>query len=304
MQAFSFTRKLALPKKRLAVLHFSGRQPERLLPRRPMRKAAAARSFAVVLFVLVFLTVGRSQTPFLTDDADVTDKGKVHLEFVNEFDVLQTSLHPSLSQNTFVARFAIGVHKRIELGIDVPAIAIFNSREASLRRSSGISDINAHIKIKLIDEHEGSRLPAFAVAFYTQFPTGKVSKSLGSGVTDYSLYGVAQKSLTKKTTLRANAGILFAGNTVFGIGGLRKINGRLFSGGVSVIREFTDRLSLGGEIVGVADSDFDLGHGQLQTTLGGNYVLNKKLTLDLGFVLGRFPASPRAGAVIGITIDP
>jgi hypothetical protein len=63
---------------------------------------------------------------------------------------------------------------------------------------------------------------------------------------------VIQKSLTKKSTLRANAGILFAGNTVFGIGGRRKVNGRLFSGGVSLIRQFTDRLLLGGEIYGVA----------------------------------------------------
>src|SRR6187455_1159132 len=122
MQAFSFTRNLALPKKRLAVLHFSGRQPERLLPRRPMRKAAAARSLKVVLLSMAFITIGHAQTPFVTDDADITDKGKVHLEFVNEFDVLQRSLHPGLSQNTFVARFAIGVHKKIELGIDVPAI--------------------------------------------------------------------------------------------------------------------------------------------------------------------------------------
>jgi hypothetical protein len=146
--------KLALLRKLLAVLHFSGKHSADCDLVNIMQ-TEVARSIAVVLFVLVLVASGCSQTPFSTDDADVTDKGKVHLEFVNEFDVLQRSSHPSLSQDTFVGRIAVGVHKRIELGVDIPAIAIFNSRETALRRSSGISDINAHIKIKLVDEKRG-----------------------------------------------------------------------------------------------------------------------------------------------------
>jgi len=34
---------------------------------------------------------------------------------------------------------------------------------------------------------------------------------VGSGFADYFLNGILQKSLTKKTTLRLNGGILFAG---------------------------------------------------------------------------------------------
>jgi len=47
----------------------------------------------------------------------------------------------------------------------------------------------------------------------------------------------------------------------------------------------------------------DLGKGQLQGQLGGNYTVRKNLTLDFGLITGRSSASPRLGAQLGISVD-
>ena len=83
---------------------------------------------------------------------------------------------------------------------------------------------------------DGSHLPAFAIALYTRLPTGSASRSLGSGVTNYQLYGVAQKSLTKNTKISANAGVLFAGNTVIGVVGVGTAGGKIVSGGGALVK--------------------------------------------------------------------
>ena len=54
----------------------------------------SVRSFALaVLFCLLPLKAA-AQQPFFTDDADVTGKGKLHLQFADEYDILQRSLYP------------------------------------------------------------------------------------------------------------------------------------------------------------------------------------------------------------------
>lgn len=257
----------------------------------------------MLLFVLLSLAVGRSQTPFTTDDADVTDVGRTHFELVNEFATLPRSEYPSRARDTLLAQFAFGIHKNIEIGLDVPLVALFNAGGVFPRRASGLSDVRAHVKVKIKDENEHSRLPAFAVAFYSIFPTGRISRSLGGGVTDHLVYGILQKSLTTGTKFRANAGVLFAGRMITGVQQTAPATGKLFTGGISFIRRFTNRLELGVEIVGVQRSRLYLNRGQLQTTVGGNYGLKKDVALTFGAVIGRFPSSPRAGAIIGFTFD-
>lgn len=259
--------------------------------------------FALLLLLLNSPLTAEAQTPFTTDDADVTDKGKYHFELLDEYDELQKSLYPNLRQNTATSRFAYGLLKNVEVGIDIPVVTIFNAPGTVPRRPLGLSDASFHVKVKLHEEKETSRMPALAAAFYIRVPTGKSSDALGSGATNYLLYGVAQKSVTEKTKIRLNAGVLFAGNTVIGALGISKAKGKLFSGGVSVVKQYTEKLRLGAELVGVVSGDFRLGRGQLQTTLGGNYNLKKNFALDFGVLLGRFPASPRVGALFGFTVD-
>jgi hypothetical protein len=135
-----------------------------------------------------------------------------------------------------------------------------------------------------------------------ELPTGNAREQLGSGITDIFLNGILQKSVTKKTTLRLNGGILFSGNTTTGEIGL-KTRGKIFVGGASLVKQITPKLDLGAELTGAVTRSLKLSRGQMQTLIGGNYALTRKMTFDFGIVGGKFAASPRVGVQLGVSVD-
>jgi hypothetical protein len=251
---------------------------------------------------LLFPSRAVAQQPFYTDNADVTDKQKLHFQLSNEFDILQRSAYPSLRQNTTVFELDYGLLSGVEIGVDGPLIAISNSRVTTPKTPFGFGDLDLHIKYNFLKERDGSLLPALAATLNVELPTGNAREQLGSGLADYFLNGILQKSLTKKTTLRLNGGILFAGNTTTGEIGI-KTRGKVFVGGASLVKQITEKLDLGAEVTGAVTSRLKLSNGQLQTLIGGNYALTKKMTFDFGIVGGKFAASPRAGLQLGISVD-
>jgi hypothetical protein len=158
---------------------------------------------------VLFAHSAAGQQPFLTDDADTARKHQFHYEMINEHDFLQHSQFPNLRQNMTKFQFNYGVTDHLEIGVDGPLLAIFNAPGSQYLLPVGIGDINSAMKYRFHDEHEGSKMPALTIAFDIEIPTGNVQKQLGSGLADYWLYGIAQKSLTSKTTVRLNSGILF-----------------------------------------------------------------------------------------------
>ena len=274
------------------------------LPRRAPPVARRAFSAMLPLCIVLFAThAAHAQQPFLTDDADVTDRGKFHFEFSNQFDLLQRDAFPGLKQNTASFELAYGLLPRVEISIETPLILIFNAREAGVPRTvSGLGDANVSVKYNFLREREGSRRPALTLSGAFEIPIGSTRRGLGSGVADVSLNGVLQKSFTRRTKYRLNGGVIFSGNTLTGAFGL-KTRGTVYTGGTSVVREFTPRLRLGAELYGARARNADLGKSQLQGQLGGNYALNKKLTLDFGLIAGRYFASPRLGAQLGFSLD-
>ncbi len=244
----------------------------------------------------------KAQQPFYTDDSDVTDRNKFHLQLSNEYDILQRSAYPSLRQNTTVFELDYGLLKNVEIGIDGPLITIMNSRITTPKTPFGFGDLDLHIKYNFLKEREGSRRPALTVTVNAELPTGDANKQLGSGLTDFFFNGILQKSVTKKTKLRLNGGILFAGNTTTGEIGIRQ-RGRVFVGGVSLVRQFTKKLDLGVEVTGAVANSLSLTHGQLQFMAGGNYQVTRKMSFDFGVLGGKFAASPRAGLQLGLSID-
>jgi hypothetical protein len=46
-----------------------------------------------------------------------------------------------------------------------------------------------------------------------------------------------------------------------------------------------------------------LGKGQLQALLGGNYQVWDKLSFDFAILGGKYVASPRAGVQLGFSVD-
>jgi len=256
-----------------------------------------------VLFT-VFGTIDASaQLPFYTDDADTTPKGKFHLEVFNEQDVLQRSAYPTKHQNTLVFTLDYGITDRLEVGVNAPVITLSNSRVVPNGQLSGVGDTQFGLKYNLYAEHERSKMPALAAVFYVEAPTGDSRRQLGSGLTDYWVYGIMQKSLTTKTKARLNGGVLFSGDSSTGLIGIRSTRGHIYTGNGSLVRNFNDRLTLGVELFGAVTNSFILDRGQLTTQLGGDYALTRKLTLSFGLLAGRFAASPRVGAQVGFAYD-
>ncbi len=114
--------------------------------------------------------------------------------------------------------------------------------------------------------------------------------------------GILQKSLNTATKLRLNGGILFSGNAATGVIGI-KSRGTVYTAGGSLVRQFTPKLQLGVELTGAKKSEFQLGNGQLQTLIGGNYLVKDSLSFDFAILGGKYAASPRAGVQLGVSID-
>lgn len=262
-----------------------------------------AQFLLAITFCLTNALAAHAQLPFYTDDADTTEKGKFHFEFFNEHDILQRDAYPAKRQNTMVFTLNYGVTNKMELGVNFPIISISRSRIVGEKSVTGQGDTQFGLKYKLLEEKEGSSLPALSVVFYVEAPTGSLKKELGSGLYDFYLYGVIQKSLTKKTKGRLNGGVLFSGNATTGLIGVQSDRGHVYTGNASLVRDFTDRLTLGIEVFGAVSSGGKLDRGQLTSQVGGTYLLTQKLTLSFGLLGGRFSSSPRAGAHLGFAYD-
>ena len=243
-----------------------------------------------------------SQQPFVTDDADVTPRGHFHFEFSNEFDLLQRASFPSLKQNTADFELDYGLFDGVEIGIAVPLLTIFNERDTTPRRLFGMGDTNISLKYNFLSERDNSSRPALAIALNLELPTGDAERQLGSGLADFYINGILQKSLTKKTKLRLNGGVLFSGNESTGLLGI-KSRGTVVTAGGSLVKQFTSKLRLGVELTGAIAKDLQLGKGQLQALAGGNYQLIQKLSLDFAVLSGKYTASPRVGVQLGVSVD-
>jgi hypothetical protein len=84
-----------------------------------------ARLFALCTCLAAPLS---AQLPFYTDDPAVTERGKFHFEFFNEFDALQHQ-YPNLRQNTTSYKLNYGLPHNLELDVDFPYLAIYRFLE-------------------------------------------------------------------------------------------------------------------------------------------------------------------------------
>lgn len=267
------------------------------------RRFLMNRSWAWVLLLCSFCATRelRAQLPFYTDDPSVTDKGKWHFEFFNEFDFLQHPQFPNLKQNTVNYKLNFGLPYNLELDVDSPYLSIF--RAAGTQTANGVGDTNLGVKWEFHKSPEKSHIPALAASLYIEFPTGDTRQQLGSGLIDYWLNFIVQEPLTDKTRINVNAGFLFAGNTSTGVLGIQTARGHVYPGGLSLLHDFTPRLTLGGEIYGGVADNKGLGRSQLQGLVGGQYQVRNGLSLGFGLLGGKYIASPRIGAQIGFAID-
>jgi len=242
-----------------------------------------------------------AQLPFYTDDPAVTAQGWWHFELFNERDALQYLQYPNLQQNTLNCKLNYGLPYNLEVDVEAPYLGIF--RASGNESSRGIGDAGVGLKWNFHKESKGSRLPALGASLYIEFPTGDSSQELGSGLTDYWLNFMTQKSLSAKTRINGNAGFVFAGNTSTGVLGIQTTRGHVYSAGLSILHDVSAQLTLGGEIYGGISDNRDLGREQLQGMLGGWYSIRKGMTLNFGLIVGKYIGSPRIGGQIGFSMD-
>jgi len=264
------------------------------------------RFFAPIVVALIALglcaTTAHAQAPFVTDDTEVADYHKFHFEFTNEFDFLKESDYPSLRQNTANFKFSYGIWHNVEIGGDNQLLNISSAPNPVYPDAVfGYGDLDFSVKWKICEEK--GRRPSFGASLNIEVPTGDETKQLGSGITDYYLNFIGQKSLPKKNTLRVNGGIYFAGNPATGAVGDRITSGFVMTGDVSLIHDYTDKLALGVELAGAGTFNQLLGKGQLQTEIGGMYQMNKKSSFVFGFIAGFYRDSPRFAPIIGLEHD-
>jgi hypothetical protein len=242
----------------------------------------------------------RAQLPFYTDDTGTTDRGKFHFEFFNEYDALQLQ-YPNLRQNTANFKINYGLPHNLELDVDAPYLDIY--RAPGSQPASGLGDTNMGIKWRFRNQSAGSRIPALGASLYIEFPTGDASQQLGSGLTDYWLNFIPQEFLTDKTRITGNLGFLFAGNTSTGVLGTQNSRGHVYTGGMSLLHDFSSRLTLGAELYGGYADNGNLGRSQLQAMGGGQYTIRNGLAFCFGMLGGEYVASPRIGGQIGFSVD-
>jgi hypothetical protein len=258
--------------------------------------------FRLALLLCLLAAPVHAQQPFVTDDADTTPKRHFHFEFSNEFDLLPGSSFPARKQNTADFELDYGLLDNVEIGIESPLLTIINAAGTAPSSYSGIGDTNVSLKYNFLREREGSTRPAMALAINLELPTGDTKRQLGSGLADFYMNGILQKSFHRDLKLRLNGGILFSGNETTGAVGI-KTRGTVFTGGGSIVKQLNSKLQLGLELTGALQRNFQLGKGQLQTTFGGNYQFKKNASFDFGVVVGKYTASPRVGAQVGLSID-
>jgi hypothetical protein len=239
-----------------------------------------------------------AQQPFYTDDADVTERRHFFLEISNQHAWLQRSSFPFTKQNTTVLHLNYGLTNKFEIGVDAPMIALYQKNKPV---TMGQGDFNTTFKWRYQDERSGSMRPALTLSCAIELPTGSVKKQLGSGLADYGCNTVVQKQLGL-WTLRINNGMVFSGNTLTGVIGLRA-QGLVYVGAGSITKDVLPRLLLGAEVTGSAAADARLGKANLQSQIAGKFAITEQFALDFGLLTGWFPGAPKWQVQLGFSKD-
>ena len=183
--------------------------------------------------------------------------------------------------------------------MDFPLIAIGNASGSGVPSVFGLGDVDFAVKWKIVKEAPDGARPAFTITAAVEFPTGSEKKQLGSGLNDYVVNTIFQKTFSW-AQLHANLGIQFAGNTQTGVVGIHT-SGRILIGGLSAARDVSKRLRLGLDLNGAEIHGGGNVQREVQLLAGGNYILNRNETLDFAVTAGWFEA-PRFGVILGISI--
>ena len=255
-----------------------------------------------MLALSVAAASARAQQPFVSDDAEVTPKGRWHFEYFNEFAVLAKNAGPDLRQDTNNLVVQYGLARGLEVNVDFPLLYIGRARSSPLGSAFGLGDMDFAAKYEVVRENPTGLRPAFTAVVAVEVPTGKASTQLGSGYTDVVFNTVMQKTIAEATALHLNVGYQLSGNTLTGAIGIRT-PGRILTGGLSVARDVSPSLTLGADLNGAEIRTDQTRDRQLQLTVGGSFSFRKDATFDFAVLTGLYD-SPRIGVLLGMSYSP
>ena len=238
----------------------------------------------------------------MTDDAGVTAAGKWHFEYANTFADLPKNASPNLRQDAsnFVVQY--GLCERLEVNVDFPLIYIQNAPRSSIGDVFGLGDVDFAAKWNLVSEEAGRTHPAFTFSAAIEIPTGSEKKQLGSGIADYLVNLIVEKSVGTATVVHGNAGVQFAGNTATGAVGIRT-PGVIYSAGLSMAHDFSSRIRLGLDLNAAEVHDGGPLERQIQLTAGGSWAVLSQDSVNFAVLVG-WDRAPRAGVIFGFSLTP
>jgi hypothetical protein len=258
-------------------------------------KATCARLVGALLALSAPSSVVWAQAPLATDDAATTAPQAWHVELFQQHATLPVAALPATTQDTSVVAVAWGLLPRLEVGFDVPWIAIHGGESVS---GGGDLDLTAKWRLHLAkDEHSS----AFALALAIELPTGDADRGLGSGVTDVDLTLIGERRVARAVVLRGNLALQFAGNTLTGALGSAD-RGQVLGGGVSLTADLTPRLQLVSEATGYQGRESDATDRELRLAAGLVFARSPRMSLAFTVQHGWFQSPPWVFQ-LGVVLD-
>ena len=272
-------------------------------PQTDTRRCRRSRLALVVLTVLAWCGAAPpagAQQPFLVDDAEVTPARGWHIELSSQVDVLRAAARPARWQNVFEWEVNYGAGARVELAALLPVVSLVSDTAGRRTTAHGAGDATLAAKWRITRDPASAH--ALALSATLEVPSGSQRRGLGSGLVDYGLNLVSQHHVHPRLTVRANGGVVLAGNTQTGAVGIRE-RGTVLTTGASVVTPLGTAVQVGGELTLAWSQKTALGGSAIGWQLGTNITVRPGVTVDAGLLGGWFAASPRVGVQIGMSAD-
>jgi len=255
----------------------------------------ASGIFGLVLGLLAPSAVP-AQAPLATDDAAVADRHHVHLEIFNQIARLDGAQRPAREQSTLVLTTSYGLTPRLEVGFDLPWIAILPERHGA----SGIGDLN--LTAKWLWREPAERRTGLALVAAVELPTGDEERNLGAGVIDSNLGLVIERGVSATTRWRANLGIQFGGNTLTGLVG-SQARGRVLSTATSLTRNLSQRWSAAIELSGYQGREAGGADREVRAQVASVFAVSTRVAVATALQRGWY-ATPPWTLQVGVILDP
>jgi len=211
-----------------------------------------------LLLMLLTAPAAWAGPPFVTDDPEIPppDGWEINVPFILEHSHRETDMNAPL----FDINYGL---PHVQLKVEVPVEVV---RKDGGSTEAGMGDILPGVKWVFLDEH-GWR-PMMAVYPQIQLPTGDQHRGLGEGSPAYLLPLLAEKNWDKWTVYGELAYVV---QTAHG-------ERNYWYEGVSINRQVTEHLQLGGELFENSPPPVD-GYSNLAFNLGGTWKMTEHFNL-------------------------